>query len=107
MPYESDEEALADVHKGRIWGFMEFPTNFSVYMIDRGIAGNLAENATIYGSRVRIQMDMTNQQIAFSIQRILLDTFRIFSRNLLADCDYDPTTGDLPIFVRNSVASKP
>lgn len=90
---------MHDIHLGHIWGYMTFPDNFSTYMVDRGVAGNLAENDTIYGSRIRIQMDMTNQQIAFSLQRILLDTFRTFSKRLLSDCGYDPTTGDLPLFV--------
>jgi len=41
----------------------------------------------------------TDQQIAFTLQRIFLETFRNFSKTLLSDCDYDPNSGDLPLFV--------
>lgn len=99
MPYESELEAIDNIHKGLIWGYMTFPENFSSAMENRAVSGSFADNETVYASRVKVQMDMSNQQIAFSLQRILLDTFRTFSKKLLADCDQDPIAGDLPLYV--------
>jgi ABC-type multidrug transport system permease subunit len=103
VPYLSEEDAIDDIHKGHVWGYISFPNNFSAYMESRAISGSFADNETIYGSRVKVQMDMSNQQIAFSMQRILLDTFRQFSRQLLADCDQDPIGGDLPLYFANPI----
>lgn len=43
---------------------------------------------------------LTDQQIAFSLQRIFLETFQSFSKTLLSECDYDPASGDLPLQVQ-------
>ena len=52
--------ALDEIEKGNLWGFISFPANFSQAMIERGIAGNLADNETLHSSRIRIKMDMSS-----------------------------------------------
>ncbi|XP_021960922.1 ABC transporter G family member 20 isoform X3 [Folsomia candida] len=95
--YENETAAISEIEKGNMWGYISFPSNFSEAMIERGISGNLADNETLHASRIKIKMDMSNQQIAFSLQRIFLETFQSFSKRLLSDCDYDPASGDLPL----------
>lgn len=97
VPFELEEDAIREIELGQLWGYMSFPYNFSIALMDRELNGNAADNISIYESRIRIQMDMSNQQIAFSLQRILLESFSKFSRKLLSDCDYDPVLGDLPL----------
>jgi len=60
ISYDDVEMAIDDIHKGEIWGYLEFSANFSTAMVERGLAGNLADNFTIYNSRVNVQMDMTS-----------------------------------------------
>ncbi len=44
-----------------MWGYISFPSNFSEAMIERGIAGNLADNETLQASRIKIKMDMSSE----------------------------------------------
>ncbi|CAG7829425.1 unnamed protein product [Allacma fusca] len=97
VPFVTEEDAIKEIEMGQLWGYISFPQNFSIALMDRELNGNAADNSSIYESRIRIQMDMSNQQIAFSLQRILLESFRSFSRKLLNDCDYDPVLGELPL----------
>jgi hypothetical protein len=72
-----------------------FQANFTQAMVDRltimgsAIIGNnvTVSEATIAASTVHIHLDMTNQQVGYSLQLTLAAAYRAFTESLLASCN--------------------
>jgi hypothetical protein len=78
-----------------IKAFFFFQANFTQAMVDRltimgsAIIGNnvTVSEATIAASTVHIHLDMTNQQVGYSLQLTLAAAYRAFTESLLASCN--------------------
>lgn len=57
------EQALSDVKTGKIWGYMSFPNNFSNHLIDRAAANIFADNETLDGSTITLQLDHSRKSV--------------------------------------------
>ena len=61
VPFHSEEEAIHEIEQGNLWGYLSFPHNFSIALVDRELNGKTADNISIYESRIQIQMDMSSK----------------------------------------------
>ncbi|XP_059166224.1 ABC transporter G family member 20-like [Physella acuta] len=91
------DSAVMDVKMGNSWSAMHIKQNFSLDLITRYDEGLHASNQTIDGSTVWLYMDMSNQQIAFTIQSRVMLAFRDFSRMLLESFGYNPSIASIPV----------
>ena len=88
--YPSYEEAAESVIRGDHWGVMRFKNNFTDSLYERmfGMAElKVPDNETLDSSEVHVNLDMTNQQVGYTIQLLLSQAYQKFSQNLLDSCD--------------------
>ena len=112
LVYYSDyAEAYSTVERGENWGLIHFNSNYTEALLDRlktmgeviiseitgGSSDARVSNETINNSTIHIYLDMTNQQVGYSIQLQLASAFRQFSAAILAACNIDNQTTSLPI----------
>ncbi|CAL8123153.1 unnamed protein product [Orchesella dallaii] len=63
VPYKTTEEAVNDVHKGDLWGYIHFKSNYSQHMLDRLSLRQFALGETFNGSTISISLDMSRKWI--------------------------------------------
>ena len=56
-------------------------------------------NDTVYNSTIHVYLDMTNQQVGFTLQMRLAEAFQAFASSVLASCDIPDSVTSLPIQV--------
>ncbi|OXA64810.1 ABC transporter G family member 23 [Folsomia candida] len=95
--YTNVSDALEDIRMGTIWGYLQFPKNFSAYLIDRGGNPAFALDETYDGSRITFEMDMSNQQIGHNLKRIFIEAFYTFIVQVTLDCNLNPRQVELPL----------
>ncbi|XP_021950773.1 ABC transporter G family member 23 isoform X2 [Folsomia candida] len=91
------EQALSDVKTGKIWGYMSFPNNFSNHLIDRAAANIFADNETLDGSTITLQLDHSHYFAAALLTKSLYESFLVFVQNTLSNCEQDAHKADLPL----------
>ncbi len=57
------EEALSSIEKGHAIGYIEFPTNYTNYVRNRGLYRNFVDNETLDGSALKMRMDLSGNLI--------------------------------------------
>jgi len=113
--FSSLESALESVRSGNHWGVLHFMPNFSSALYDRlfgavekavdnAISGETSatdafaiSNATLRESEVHVYLDMTNQQVGYTIQLRLAEAFQEFTRSLLSSCGHPAEMASLPV----------
>ncbi|XP_046464439.1 ABC transporter G family member 20-like [Daphnia pulex] len=97
VPFQSVSEALDAVKRGKVWGVVHFPQNFTDELVVRRADGKFADKETILASRIAITLDSSSQQISLSLKQSLIEAFEDFSKNILAACSYEPTALGIPV----------
>jgi len=93
-------QALEAVSRGQYWGVMEFRENYTSSLYDRifGMAElRPPSNLTLATSDMHAYLDMTNQQIGYTIQLRLGQAYQQFAQDLLSVCDVPAKLAALPI----------
>lgn len=54
---------------------------------------------------IRVRLDMSNQQVAFFVERKLRETYGIFAQELMTDCNLPAQLGTIPIHFHTPVYS--
>ncbi|XP_069115666.1 ABC transporter G family member 20-like isoform X2 [Argopecten irradians] len=85
------------VEKGEAWGLMTIGQNFTMDLITRFSNATDVSNQTLDGSTIKLYLDMTNQQIAVSLQEKVAQAFETFTRSLLDILGYNPNIAELPV----------
>ncbi|XP_022100024.1 ABC transporter G family member 20-like isoform X2 [Acanthaster planci] len=93
IPVDTLSLGKAGVRSGEYWGVIEMGANFSVDLLKRFQNYSSADNATIQGGSVHVYLDMTNSQIAISLQQKLLEAFQNFTQKLLPN----PQIAEIPV----------
>lgn len=62
-----------------------------------GFTGTKVTNDTVYNSTIHVYLDMTNQQVGFTLQMRLAEAFQAFASSVLASCDIPDSVTSLPI----------
>jgi hypothetical protein len=68
VKYLSVEDARADALKGKCWGFLNLAPTFSQDLYARLVNSSIVNDATLFNASVNLDLDMTDQQIAITIQ---------------------------------------
>lgn len=102
ISYKDYNSAVQSVHDGHSWGVIAIGKNFTVDLQERYMNPQNISNATIEGSEIKLHLDMTNQQIALTIQQSVMESFEKFVTILLKKFNRNPSLAQLPI-----VLSKP
>lgn len=99
IEYEALEKGLADVGEGAIWGIVTITSNFSEVFIKRLIDPN-----TVMTNSLSVRLDMSNQQIALTLQKWILESVSNFTTTILEDCGHssgvsvEPVEFEKPLF---------
>lgn len=97
VPYSSEDLAVEAVSRGEAWGVLSFPADYSDSISNRIIDGAQADNYTLLHSVALLRMDMSNQQIGFIIQRMLIFSFGQFISEMVSLCDIDRVLAEPPV----------
>lgn len=101
--YDSVEEAMKSVEDGVTWAAVLIGKNFSEALQNRFVMGYMADEVTIEESKVLIHLDMTNQLVAYKLQRSFLETFQEFGKYLVLEMHQNPKAIELPISFESPV----
>ena len=66
-------------------------------LVGFGGGGWGVSNDTVYNSTIHVYLDMTNQQVGFTIQMKLAETFQAYGSSALSDCNIPKNITSLPI----------
>jgi hypothetical protein len=97
------EQALYDVQIGKLWGYMEFPANYSQNLVNRGLEGIWADNATLDLSTISLRMDYSHYFAAALLTKSLYESFQVFAKKTLAGCDQDPRKAEIGMKFRKPI----
>jgi hypothetical protein len=65
VPFQSVSEALDAVKRGKVWGVVHFPQNFTDELVVRRADGKFADKETILASRIAITLDSSSGFMTF------------------------------------------
>ena len=112
MYYSNFQEAHESVLRAEHWGVIHFLDNYSQALQQRltgmrdlamaqmvGFGGGGVSNDTVYNSTIHVYLDMTNQQVGFTLQMRLAEAFQAFTSSVLASCHIPDSVTSLPIQV--------
>lgn len=98
--YRDLDSALNAVRAGSAWGAIAIGANFSAALHYRFFLGVNADNRTIEDSSINIYLDMTNQQIGYTLQKAILEAFSSFSADILKKMNKNPALAQLPVVIK-------
>ena len=91
---------METVRKGQHWGVLHFKENFTSAIYDRmfGLAElKIPSEDTLDRSEVHAWLDMTNQQVGYTIQLRLAEAYQAFSKGLLGACELPEDIANIPV----------
>ncbi|XP_072546188.1 ABC transporter G family member 20 [Salminus brasiliensis] len=83
----SHSEAFDGIRNGEYWGVIEFGQNFTSYLTKRMLQPRVSKDV-VEGGSVHVWLDLTNQQIAITLQKKLHEAFQAFVDNKLGSLAY-------------------
>ncbi|CAL8115332.1 unnamed protein product [Orchesella dallaii] len=94
--FNNEKMAHDDALQGKIWGYLLIPSNFSESVIQTGVnkADKYREDSFL-GTHMKLALDLTSQQIAYTVQHVLSLAFQNFNQRLSRACGSNDTI-DLP-----------
>ncbi|KAH8421163.1 hypothetical protein KR009_006986 [Drosophila setifemur] len=95
--YSSEAEALSDAKRAITVGYLHFAHNFSDSIFSVMENGIRASDEAVDNAELSVHIDMTDQQVAYFMQRKLRDRFTTFMRSVVKDCNVSTALVDLPV----------
>ncbi|KAI0241754.1 ABC transporter G family member 20 [Lamellibrachia satsuma] len=89
-------EAVLSVKQGLNWGVIEIGKNFTQDLIAR-MTTKTPDNATLAGSEIRLFLDMTNQQVALTVQKETTAAFERFLEAEMSKIGMNPELAEIPV----------
>ncbi|XP_026683408.1 uncharacterized protein LOC103514720 [Diaphorina citri] len=86
VQFNNMAEAREAVGHGKLWGTMQFTSNFTQSFLNRYEMGRDTEPLDIYHSNVYLSLDMTDFITSFYLQGLMYDSFRQFYGDFLEAC---------------------
>ncbi|XP_046382482.1 ABC transporter G family member 23-like [Ischnura elegans] len=94
---EDQEEALEGVRRGKSWGVLVIPENFTESIHRRRLDGLDADADLLEMGFMRVHLDMSNSQIGTTIKKQLLEEYVTFSGELMEACEMNRKIIQTPI----------
>ncbi|CAF1626056.1 unnamed protein product [Adineta ricciae] len=95
-------KAVDAVKEGHYWGVAVIRYNFS-QAIKHKLISMKTDPATLNASSIHLHLDMTNQQVSFVMQNVILTSTQLFLKDVLAEHKVDPALADPPVIVENPI----
>ncbi len=96
--FDSLNDSIEAVRQGKYWGAIHFKRNYSEALYERLLSViQIPDNQTLDESEAHIYLDMTNQQIGYTIQLRLTEAYQSFAKDLLETCQMSSELIALPI----------
>lgn len=103
--FNSTDEAYAAAKKASIIGYIHFAANFTESITDILEHSRDALEESFDYREIRVRLDMSNQQVAFFVERKLRETYSTFAQDLMTDCNLPAQLGTIPIRFHTPVFS--
>lgn len=103
--FDSKDEAYAEAKKANIIGFIHFASNFTESIKDLLDNNRDALNGSFENREIQVRLDMSNQQVAFFLERKLREAYGAFAQNLMSDCGLPRALATIPINFKKPVYS--
>lgn len=84
---------------------MHFASNFTESIKDILNNNREASDGSFETREIQVRLDMSNQQVAFFLERKLRETYGIFAQNLMVDCELPKALASIPINFKKPVYS--
>ena len=97
IKYKTEEEGLVGVENGELWGLVVVQANFSDAYIGRLMTPTDMNNQTMLDGSLRVRMDMSNQQVALTLQQWILHSVDNFTSSLLQHCGHPSAVAAAPV----------
>jgi len=100
----NEEEGLEKVRDGKLWGLLVIQENFTTGLLERLGGGQERSNSSNTDlGQVEVHMDMSNQQVALSLQRWVVQTLSNSTASLLSACRLPTALHQDPILWKEPV----
>ena len=86
VEYKTEVGGLADVENGELWGLIVVKANFSDVYKQRLINPTRATGQNLKDGSLSVRLDMSNQQVALTLQQWVLRSVENFTTTLLKGC---------------------
>lgn len=103
--FDSTNEAYAEAKKANIIGYVHFASNFTESIKDILDNNRDALSQSFDNREIQVRLDMSNQQVAFFLERKLREAYGAFAQNLMADCELPRALASIPINFKKPVYS--
>lgn len=94
--FDNVEDAVHEVRKGRLIGFIRFPVNFTSSFRPLSEWQNLLDDFSTQGE-IQVHLDQADRQITAFIKQRLYETYEDFVEALMVDCGKSRKVGNMPI----------
>nr|AHK05672.1 ATP-binding cassette transporter sub-family H 103004 [Tigriopus japonicus] len=111
--YENYEDAHQAVKNGEAWGVISMGQNFSRNLYDRIFESVASEDLTkvnldkFNASQIQVEMDITNQHIAFTLQLKFAEAFQQFMEQLVTSCGINKAVANIPLTFLDPIYGTP
>ncbi|EDV31909.1 uncharacterized protein Dana_GF14305, isoform B [Drosophila ananassae] len=95
--YSNEADALSDAKKAVTVGYLHFAQNFSESIFSVMEDGIHATDGAVDHAELSVHIDMTDQQVAYFMQRKLREKFSAFMRSVVKDCNASAALVELPV----------
>lgn len=103
--FDSKEAAYAESKKANIIGFIHFAPNFTDSMKDILDNARYAQNNSFDDREIKVRLDMSNQQVAYFLERKLREAYGAFAQKLMVDCELPKALASIPVRFEKPVYS--
>ncbi|XP_030381127.1 ABC transporter G family member 20 [Scaptodrosophila lebanonensis] len=105
--YSSEEDALKDAKRAVTVGYIHFAHNFSSSIFTVMEDGIHASDGAVDHAELSVHIDMTDQQVAYFMQRKLRDKFSSFMHSVVKDCNVSSAVVELPVQFQEPIYGSP
>ncbi|XP_034097636.2 ABC transporter G family member 23 [Drosophila nasuta] len=95
--YDTEDAALADAKRTVTVGYIHFAKNFSESVSELIEDGIHASDGSVDNAELTVHIDMTDQQVAYFMQRKLRDKFSSFMNKVVEECNVSAALVRLPV----------
>ncbi|KAH8244458.1 hypothetical protein KR026_010491 [Drosophila bipectinata] len=95
--YTNEADALRDAKKAVTVGYLHFAQNFSESIFSVMEDGIHASDGAVDHAELSVHIDMTDQQVAYFMQRKLREKFSAFMKSVVKDCNASAALVELPV----------
>ncbi|KAH8376657.1 hypothetical protein KR093_000663 [Drosophila rubida] len=95
--YDTEAAALADAKSTVTVGYIHFAKNFSESVSELIEEGIHADDGSVDNAELTVHIDMTDQQVAYYMQRKLRDKFSSFMNKVVEECNVSSALVRLPV----------